>query len=437
MSEVLDTGLIDRVRFRLAATAHPSVEAGSGSALQAHPGALAAVRVATAVREEVGVQGDDVVLEVLGALRRELGGAGPLEVLLADPQVTDVVVNGPQDVFIDRGAGLIRVAVTFPNEAAVRLLATRLVAACGRRLDTAQPYADATLPDGTRLHAVLAPVARTGTCLSLRTMRRTSVGLDELVSFGTMDLATGEVLRAVVAARLAFVVTGGTGSGKTTILGALLSGCAASERLVVVEDTAELAPEHPHLVALQTRPPNIEGSGAIELRALVRQALRMRPDRLVIGEVRGAEVLDLLAALNTGHEGSATTVHANAAEDLIARLEALASMGGVGREALHSQAGAALRVVVHLARDRDGTRHVVDIATLTHGPAGRLTVTDAVTCASRGGGQAYVAGEPWQGKAAAHAAVLCRWIVAAGVEPPALLLAPDAQQRSESPPGWL
>jgi pilus assembly protein CpaF len=365
------------------------------------------------------------VLAVLGELRRELRGAGPLEALLADPGVTDVLVNGPDQVWVDRGDGLSRSTVAFADETAVRQLAVRLVAACGRRLDAAQPFADASLPDGTRLHAVLAPVARTGTCLSLRVLRRSAVGLDDLVALGTMDVATAQVLRAVMAARLAVVITGGTGSGKTTLLGALLSGIDPAERVVIVEDTPELSPDHPHVVALQTRPPNIEGSGQIDLRTLVRQALRMRPDRLVIGEVRGAEVVDLLAALNTGHQGGATMVHANAAGDLTARLEALGSMGGVGREALHSQAVAALQVVVHLGRDRSGARRVHEVAVATADGAGRLGVTAALTCASPG--RTGLVGQPWPAKVGAGAARLRGGVAAAGVALPALLLEPGSR----------
>ena len=239
-----------------------------------------------------------------------------------------MLVNGAEHVYLDRGPGLELTGVRFPDEESVRRLAQRLAALGGRRLDDATPYVDLRLPDGTRFHAVLAPLARPGTVISLRVPRRQGFTLDELVGHGTLDEATAELLDAIVAARLAFLVSGGTGSGKTTLLAALLARVGPGERLVVVEDASELRPDHPHVVALEGRPANLEGAGAVEVRTLVRQALRMRPDRLVVGEVRGAEIVDLLAALNTGHEGGCGTLHANSAIDVPARVEALALAAG-------------------------------------------------------------------------------------------------------------
>jgi pilus assembly protein CpaF len=234
-------------------------------------------------------------------------------------------------------------------------------------LDDASPYVDAALPDGTRLHAVLPPIARAGTCLSLRTFRRRGFTLGELEHEGTLDPEARRLLREIVAARLSFLVTGGTGSGKTTLLGAVLGLVDPRERLVFVEDAAELRTTHQHVVRLAARPPNVEGAGEVSLRDLVRQALRMRPDRLIVGEVRGAEVVELLTALNTGHAGSAGTVHANSASELTARLEALGALGGLNRQAVHSQAIAALQVVLHLARRPDGRRVLAEIALLRDG----------------------------------------------------------------------
>jgi pilus assembly protein CpaF len=295
-------------------------------------------------------------------VQAELTGAGPLEPLLRTPGITDVLVNGPDDVWIDRGSGLERVPVRFPSQGDVRRLAVRLAAAGGRRLDDAAPFVDARLPDGVRLHAVLPPVSPNGVCISLRVPRDQAFTLDELVASGSVSEAGAMWLRSLVASRVSFLVTGGTGTGKTTMLSTLLGLVDPRERLVIVEDARELAPQHPHVIQLESRPPNIEGIGAVKLRDLVRQALRMRPDRLIVGEVRGEECLDLLAALNIGHDGGCGTLHANTAADVPTRLEALAAPAGLPREALHSQVAAGLQAVVHLTRDADGRRRLHEIA---------------------------------------------------------------------------
>jgi pilus assembly protein CpaF len=335
-------------------------------------------RVAAALRSDGRLVGDAAVLAVVDALRRDTLGAGPLEPLLRSPEVTDVVVNGPEAVYVDRGRGLEPTGVRFADDAAVRRLAQRLAAAGGRRLDDASPYVDVRLRDGTRFHAVLSPVARPGTCLSLRVPARRAFTLAELVEAGSMRPEGRELLAALVAARLPFVVTGGTGSGKTTLLASLLSEVPPHERLVLVEDAAELRPRHPHAVTLEARRPNVEGAGEITLRDLVRQALRMRPDRLVVGEVRGPEVVELLGALNTGHEGGCGTVHANSAADLPARLEALAVSAGLSRAAAHAQMASALHAVVHLHRGRDGLRRLAEVAVLTRDDDGLVRAEPAV-----------------------------------------------------------
>ncbi|WP_424213034.1 TadA family conjugal transfer-associated ATPase [Streptomyces sp. BI20] len=318
-------------------------------------------RVAAALRAQGPMLGGAEVLGATAELRSELVGAGPLEPLLADPEVTDVLVAAPDRVWVDRGRGLELTAVTFPDAAAVRRLAGRLAAAAGRRLDDARPWVDARLPDGTRLHAVLPPVAVGCTCLSLRVLRPRAFTLAELTAAGTLPVGGEAVLRAVVEARLSLLISGGTGTGKTTLLGCLLGLVGPGERIVVAEDSAELRPDHPHVVRLEARPANQEGAGLVTLTDLVRQALRMRPDRLVVGEVRGAEVADLLAALNTGHAGSAGTVHANTAAQVPARLEALGSGAGLDRAALHSRLAAAVDLVLHLVRDRRGRRRLSEI----------------------------------------------------------------------------
>lgn len=358
-----DADLLARVRGRLAAEgAEPTPS-----------------RVALALRTEGAVRGDSQLLSVLAGLQSELAGAGPLEPLLRDPMVTDVLVNGPDEVWVDRGAGLVRASVRFADEAAVRRLAQRLTATTGRRLDDAAPFADARLPGGSRLHAVLPPVCPTGTCLSLRVPRRSAFTLAELAAAGSLTQPVTALLQELVSARLAFLVSGGTGTGKTTLLSTLLGLADPVERIVLVEDSGELRPDRPHVVRLETRPPNLEGAGAIALRDLVRQALRMRPDRLVVGEVRGAEVVDLLAALNTGHEGGCGTVHANSAGDVPARLEALALAAGLGREALHSQLAAGVHALVHLARDSTGVRRVAEVRVLARGLDGLVTAERALT----------------------------------------------------------
>uniref|UniRef100_UPI0035D7CECE TadA family conjugal transfer-associated ATPase n=1 Tax=Bacillus thuringiensis TaxID=1428 RepID=UPI0035D7CECE len=232
----------------------------------------------------------------------------------------------------------------------VNHLASHICVAAGRRLDDASPWTDARLPDGTRMHAVLPPVSVGSTCLSLRVVRPRAFSLTELVAAGPVPPGGDRVLGALVEARVSSLISGGTGAGKTTLLSSLLGAVGERERIVLAEDSAELRPDHPHVVRLESRPANQEGAGRVTLRDLVRQALRMRPDRLVVGEVRGAEVTELLAALNTGHEGGCGTVHANAAEHVPARLEALGTAAGLDRTALHSQLAAALSVVVHLVR---------------------------------------------------------------------------------------
>ncbi|MER6911154.1 TadA family conjugal transfer-associated ATPase [Streptomyces sp. NPDC000594] len=335
-------------------------------------------RVAAALRAQGRLLGTAEILGGTEELRCELVGTGPLEPLLADPAVTDVLVSAPDRVWVDRGQGLERTGVTFTDAASVRRLAQRLAAVAGRRLDDARPWVDARLPDGTRMHAVIPPVAIGSTCLSLRVVRPRAFSPAELVAAGTLPPGGDLLLRAVVEARLSFLISGGTGTGKTTLLAGLLGLVGERERIVIAEDSAELRPDHPHTVRLQSRTANQEGAGRVTLRDLVRQALRMRPDRLVVGEVRGAEVTELLAALNTGHEGGCGTVHANAAADVPARLEALATAAGLDRAALHSQLAAALSLVIHLVRDRDGRRRVAEVHILERDRAGWVRTVPAL-----------------------------------------------------------
>jgi pilus assembly protein CpaF len=284
---------------------------------------------------------------------------------------------------VDTGDGLRSAPVHFGSDEDVRRLAVRLAACAGRRLDDASPFVDARMADGTRVHAILGSLADAGTCLSLRVPARSRLTLDDWVASGTCHPEVADVLRRMVAARVAFLVSGGTGSGKTTLLGSLLALVPPSDRILVVEDSRELDPGHPHCVRLEGRVANAEGAGAVTMTQLVRQALRMRPDRIVVGEVRGAELVDLLIALNTGHEGGCGTVHANRAETVPARLEALAALGGLGREAAHSQIAAAVRAVVHVTRDC-GRRRVGEVAVLTRGSGGLVETRRALEVTAGG-----------------------------------------------------
>jgi len=334
--------------------------------------------VAQALRDEGVVLADAAVLALVDDLRRAMVGAGPLEPLLRMAGVTDVLVNGPDEVWIDRGRGAERVEVRFADEDDVRRLAQRLAAAVGRRLDDAMPYVDAQLPDGTRLHAVLAPIAVDGTSIALRVPRRRPFTLNALVEAGTVDAVGAGWLAAIVQARLAFLVSGGTGCGKTTILSCLLGLVPSRERILLVEDSAELRPDHPHVVRLQARTANLEGAGQVTMRDLIRQSLRMRPDRVVVGEVRGAEVIDLLTAMNTGHEGGCGTVHANSAGDVPERLEALGLLAGLERHALHALMAAGIDAGIHLRRLVDGRRVVDGVNVLRRGADGLVTSVPAL-----------------------------------------------------------
>jgi pilus assembly protein CpaF len=335
--------------------------------------------VGCALRSVSAVRSSAAGLATVASVEAELSGAGALQPLLADPAVTDVLVHAGGDVWVDRGGGLERSEVRLRDEAAVRALAIRLVATAGRRLDAGQPFADAVLPEGHRVHAVLSPIAVDGTCVSLRALRPGRHNLAGLAA--GMVTGTERWIRAVVDNGVAAVISGATGVGKTTLLSAMLGELASALRVVIVEDTAELRPVHPQVVRLQARAANVEGAGEIGLQQLVRQALRMRPDRLVLGEVRGAEVIDLLVALNTGHAGGLCTLHANDAVEVPARVEALAALGGVPREAAHSLLAPALRVVLHLVRTPQG-RRLDQIGVLEAAPNGLVRCVPALRAVS-------------------------------------------------------
>jgi pilus assembly protein CpaF len=280
--------------------------------------------------------------------------------LLADPTVDEVLVNGPDQVWVERRGRLQRAPTRFVDAEALRDACARLVASAGRRIDDASPMVDARLADGSRLNIVLPPVAPDGPLLSLRRFAPRAFTLEALVERGSLDQGVADLLAACVAARLDIVIAGGTSTGKTSLLGALAGTVDATERIVTVEDSAELRIDRPHVVRLESRPASLEGTGAVSIRELVRNALRMRPDRLIVGEVRGGEALDLLQAMNTGHDGSLTTVHANTPSGALRRLEMLALYGGVElpHSVVREQVATAIDVVVQLRRMRDGSRRV-------------------------------------------------------------------------------
>ncbi|WP_034610268.1 TadA family conjugal transfer-associated ATPase [Cellulomonas sp. URHD0024] len=372
----VDPAFLDRVRARV----------GVGDALE--------VAVEAAARSSGVVLGSSALSATSRTVRGELFGAGPLQALLDDPDVTDVLVNGPRDVWVERAGRLVPAALDLGSESDVRALAVRLAAAGQQRLDDASPTVDARLPDGTRLHAVLPPVAGTGVLLSLRVVRSRALTVDELVTSGTLAVTLVPMVRALVATRANVLISGATGSGKTTLLAALLSLVPHDERIVVIEEAGELRPNHPHVVRLLARRPNVDGAGSVGLSELVRTALRMRPDRIVLGECRGAEVRDVLTALNTGHDGGCATVHANAAEDVPARLEALAALAGMSRDAVAAQASSAIDAVLHLRRsgpDR-AVRYVAEVGVVRRSGGGTLEVVDAVR-ADAGG--TCVSGPGW------------------------------------------
>jgi pilus assembly protein CpaF len=302
--------------------------------------------------------------ELAARIVRDSVGLGPLEVLLADPAVEEVMVNGPDRVYIERGGLLEETDVRFESEEELRNAIERILAPLGRRIDELSPMVDARLADGSRVNVVIPPLAIDGPALSIRRFGANRPDPDRLVEIGTLSPDQRGLLEAAVAERRSILVSGGTGSGKTTLLNALSSFIAPGERVVTIEDAAELSLQQPHVVRLESRPAGVEGRGEVTIRDLLRNALRMRPDRIVIGEVRGIEALDLLSALNTGHDGALSTVHANSPRDALSRLETLALMAGVGlpHAAVAEQVRRGIDLVVHLQRRSDGSRRVTEIA---------------------------------------------------------------------------
>jgi pilus assembly protein CpaF len=320
--------------------------------------------VHSVVEEEAALLGDEDRAAVEALIVRDTVGLGPLEELLADPTVEEVMVNGPDDVYVERGGRIEPAGVAFPDEEDLRNAIERILAPLGRRIDELSPMVDARLADGSRVNVVIPPLAIDGPALSIRRFGANRPGPGALVELGTLTAEQCELLEGAVRGRRSVLVSGGTGSGKTTLLNALSSFIAAGERVVTIEDAAELRLQQPHVVRMESRPASVEGRGEVTVRDLLRNALRMRPDRIVIGEVRGPEALDLLTALNTGHDGALSTVHANSPADALSRLETLALMAGLGlpHGAIAEQVQRGIDLVVHLERRSDGARRVTEIA---------------------------------------------------------------------------
>lgn len=328
------------------------------------------VPLSAAEKERVA---QDVLYETLGL--------GPLEPLLADPEINDILVNGADSVWVDRNGLLKETDVKFADDDHLLLVINRIVARIGRRVDEASPIVDARLPDGSRVNAIIPPLSLDGPILSIRRFRPTPFRLDDLIEKGTLDEQVGRFLSLAVKARLNILVSGGTSAGKTTLLNVLSGYISNEERIVTIEDTAELRMQQKHVVRLESRPSNIEGVGAISQRELVKNALRMRPDRIVVGEVRGPEALDMLQAMNTGHEGSITTVHANSPRDALSRIETLVLLAGVdlSQRSIREQIGSAFDLVVQIKRLSDGSRKVVNVAEITGVEEGVISMQDLFT----------------------------------------------------------
>ena len=339
------------------------------AAAGAQPSEELAAEVSGLVQREAALLGSADRKALVARVLRDTVGLGPLEDLLADPGVEEVMVNGPGQVYVERGGRIEATDACFADEEELRNAIERILAPLGRRIDELSPMVDARLADGSRVNAVIPPLAIDGPALSIRRFGASRPGARELVELGTLTEPQVELLERAVGERRSVLVSGGTGSGKTTLLGALSAFVSSEERLVTIEDAAELRLQRRHVVRLESRPAGIEGRGEVTIRDLLRNALRMRPDRIVIGEVRGAEALDLLTALNTGHRGALSTVHANSPSDALARLETLALMAGLGlpHEAIAAQVRRGIDLVVHIERFEDGSRRVTEIAAVTAG----------------------------------------------------------------------
>lgn len=352
--------LRDRIQQRLLAELNPTAMRGDNAEVR-----QVVERLFNETLVELGLPMSRIERnDIFDQLLADILGLGPLETLLADDMVTEILVNGPNTVYIERGGKLDLAPVKFRDNDDVMRIVERIVAPLGRRVDESSPMVDARLPDGSRVNVIIPPLSLSGPCISIRKFPKHALTPDELIKKGAMTPGIADFLRACVKAALNIVVSGGTGTGKTTILNALSSFIPEGERILTIEDAAELRLQQPHVVRLEARPANVEGKGQITIRQLVINALRMRPDRIVVGEVRGAEALDMLQAMNTGHEGSLTTVHSNSARDTLRRVETMVLMAGMDLplRAIREQIASAFDLIVHLGRLADGSRKIVQIA---------------------------------------------------------------------------
>ena len=315
---------------------------------------------------------------VVRQIEDEVMGLGPLEPLLADPSVSDILVNGPNNIYVERSGKLQRTAVRFNDDAHLLNIIDRIVSKVGRRIDESTPMVDARLKDGSRVNAIIPPLAIDGPVLSIRRFRKDALNIDDLVRYGSLNRTLVGLLRAIVMARLNVMISGGTGSGKTTLLNAMSAFIPERERIVTIEDSAELQLQQPHVVRLETRQVNVEGRGQITQRDLVRNSLRMRPDRIVVGEVRGAEALDMLQAMNTGHDGSLTTIHANSSRDALSRVETMVAMTGITFpiSALRNQIASAIDVIIHMERQEDGCRRIISVQEISGMEANTIVMSE-------------------------------------------------------------
>ncbi len=332
----------------------------------------------TILAEESIVLGRAERQRLFEAIVAEILGFGPLEPLLADDTVTEIMVNGPKNVYVERAGNISRTNVAFEDEEHVLRVLDRIVAPLGRRIDESSPTVDARLPDGSRVNAVIRPIALCGPTITIRKFSKRPFTIEDLIRFGSMTPEIAEFLRACVIAKLNIVVSGGTGSGKTTLLNVLSGFIPNDERIITIENAAELQLRQEHVVSLESRPPNIEGRGEVSIRDLVVNSLRMRPDRIVVGECRAGEALDMLQAMNTGHEGSLTTLHSNSPRDTLARLEVMCLMAGMDLpvRAIREQVASALDLIVHQERLRDGSRKIVKITDVQGMEGDVITMSD-------------------------------------------------------------
>jgi pilus assembly protein CpaF len=319
--------------------------------------------IRTQLQQEVGLSRDDRE-QIASEIADDIFGYGPLERLLPDESISEIMVNGPHEIWIERRGLLSLTDLRFSDESHLRRIITKMVGQIGRRIDESSPMVEARLPDGSRVHAIVPPLSLTGPLLTIRKFAQNRFAMDELVQIGTVSAAAADFLARCVRADVSMLISGGTGTGKTTLLNALSAAVPGGDRIITIEDAAELQLSQEHVLRLESRPKNIEGEGEITIRDLVRNALRMRPDRIIVGEVRGAEALDMLQAMNTGHEGSLSTVHANSTRDALSRLETMVLMAGFDLpvKAIRQQVSSALDLIVQLERLDDGTRHVTAIA---------------------------------------------------------------------------